>query len=314
MSKEVIFADGGLYFTYLNSLKKHYTFNARYSFGDSLSIISKEFKARTENLIKEKDNEIALFPELLKLDIEGQNLASIIEHSNNIICKDNLFDIVAHAKTVTEYENTIFLGTGFENAALTVAIAIIRSIMAGHIKFKVLGEFYYLPALLQKISKQANQSYLIMPYEFLSCTPINEFEKICLKQDLIPIFSPNKELPLNLILQKIEKNEYIPNNHAIQIDKKQQESFYNLIHELFYLPKENSSPVLQIKDKYKEYFIELDYSLNKEETICQKINSGDIPINDCKVFCDKCTPLNPVSLNMTSNKGICKIHHYFKTR
>jgi hydrogenase expression/formation protein HypD len=75
---------------------------------------------------------------------------------------------------------------------------------------------------------------------------------------------------------------------------------------------------LIIKEKYKKFDADkkFDIKIEKAQDIppgcsCHLIMVGKLYPNECKLFVDKCTPLNPIGPCMVSQEGTCSIFYKY---
>lgn len=318
---KLIIADGGLYFRYLNYIREKNIkpLNSVCVFGDAISMVDLPLLKQVLRITEQqKENIICCFPEILPLRVCGESLQKLSETEHNFHISDNLYNIIASAKKNINGE-TIYFGTGYENAGITIAVGLIRAVMAGITNFKVLGKFYSTPHLINLLNPSdtdKEKTYFIMPHEFLQTSSKVLIEKACAKKNYIPVFISNTDGELEKIIDNICQGVEVYNTIVQpQIDLAQYDQFQNILNEVFSLPDEDSnSALLQPKDKYQHFFMAPEIQNDERDFLpsCKKVVLGMQDPLSCEEFCKgNCHPENPVSPLMISSKGVCRIAHYF---
>ena len=302
------FIDGGHYFTYKQYLlQQNITLNKLSCvIGDPICFASISFRNAIQNAIN-SDQHLSCFPELQCLSVADKNLASFQSQHSGIQFKDNLYEIVADCNRLKQ--SSAFLAVGYENAAISVAIAIIRARMAGIINFKVLGEFYHLPNIISLLPEAKTETHLVFPEGWKDFIDIESVNKTCQQKNYTPVYLPTTAKDLhNKIL-----NPNITEEHTPTTPSTSEDSYAKMLHEVFEVDTDNPL-VYKPKQEYQYAFISYpkpNISLPKS---CQIITEPHKQLDDCISFQNgNCNPNKPLSESMSSGKGKCRIMHYLRS-
>ncbi|MFA8300494.1 MAG: hypothetical protein ACEPOV_10055 [Hyphomicrobiales bacterium] len=301
MRKNVLFFDGGLYYTFLsNEINNKYPDLNFYCIGgDAESLTPSCFFKNFFNLISNEDNRVYMFPDLLRLiDLSGQKIE---KERERVVLSNNLFDVVADCKKYPN-KNVVFFGIGFENAAATVSIAILRALMAGHDNFRVYGYFIYLPSLIEKYLTIYSDSIIVIPEEYTLVLGEEVFKKLCDKYNALLIVTKNNNRCIDSGISNAVNNE----EHQLPSISNQVKDYSSLLSETFEIPKDYKSLLLSFNPKYSCFDMVSEKAVGSKDFTCFDLFDHQKHVKDCSNW-NKCNANHPLCNTMISSKGVCLI-------
>lgn len=225
----------------------------------------------------------------------------------------------------------VFLGIGFETTAPTIAIAIKKACIENLENFSVFNALKTMPEAIKTLisDKDVKVDGIICPGHV--CTIIGERDFSFISKELnIPSIIAGFEdqdiiAAIYLLVDMIRANQRnLKNIYSRFVKYEGNKKAKELIDKVFQSSDSNwrglgviKNSGLQINNRYRDYDSEVKFNIkikdNKplKECICGYIIQGKKSPENCKFFCNECTPYNPLGVCMVSREGTCRIHYMY---
>jgi hydrogenase expression/formation protein HypD len=279
---------------------------------------------------KRKDTIITTFGDMIRVPATNISLAELKAKGADVRIVYGPHDAVKIAKENPQKE-VIFFAIGFETTVPLIGYEIQNGPPSN---FSVICAHKLIPAALELLISQSqlNIDGFISPGHvatIIGLQPFYIFSDAYKVPNVITGFEPNDVLLAILMLlnQKKDSKYETLNEYSRVVKPEGNKKAQEIISDVF---ESVSSPWrgigrildggLAIKKKYEEYDADkkFDVQLPKSQDIppgcsCHLVMVGKLYPYECKLFRDKCTPLNPIGPCMVSMEGTCSIYYkYYK--
>ncbi len=225
----------------------------------------------------------------------------------------------------------VFLAIGFETTAPTIALAIEKAYMENLRNFSVFSALKTMPQAIKYLisDKDVKVDGIICPGHVGTIIGERDFsfisEELKIPSVIAGFDDQDVMAAIYLLVDMIRENQinlrniygrfvrYEGNKKAKELMNKVFDNYNGNWRGLGFI--ENSG--LQINSEYSDYDAEVKFNIKVKESkalkgcICEYIIQGKKAPEDCKFFCNKCTPSNPVGVCMVSREGTCRIHYMY---
>ncbi|MFX0010079.1 MAG: hydrogenase formation protein HypD, partial [Candidatus Hermodarchaeota archaeon] len=219
---------------------------------------------------------------------------------------------------------------GFETTVPTVGYEIVNGPPPN---FSVICAYKLIPAALELLISQSQLKIdgFISPGHvstIIGLKPFKIFSDAYRVPNVIAGFEPNDVLlGILILLQQIKNKKFETLNEYSRVVKPEGNKIaQKIINDVF---KPVSSPWrgigrifdggLAIRPEFEKYDAEKKFSIQigKSQDIppgcsCHLVMVGKLSPNECKLFAEKCTPLNPIGPCMVSMEGTCSIYYKYQ--
>ena len=277
---------------------------------------------------KQKDTIITSFGDMMRVPASNLSLAELKAKGSDIRIVYGPNDAVKIALENPRKE-VIFFAIGFETTAPLIGYEIKSEPPSN---FSVLCAHKLIPAALELLISQSqiNIDGFISPGHvstIIGLKPYEIFSQAYHVPNVITGFEPNDLLlAILMLLNELKKRKYeVLNEYSRVVKPEGNKIAQGIISEVF---DTISSPWrgigrifdggLAIKEKYQEFDAEkkFEIKIKKSQDIpigcsCHLIMVGKLYPYDCKLFREKCTPINPIGPCMVSMEGACSIYYKY---
>ncbi|MBY8981575.1 MAG: hydrogenase formation protein HypD [Candidatus Lokiarchaeota archaeon] len=277
---------------------------------------------------KQKDTIITSFGDMMRVPASNLSLAELKAKGSDIRIVYGPNDAVKIALENPRKE-VIFFAIGFETTAPLIGYEIKSEPPSN---FSVLCAHKLIPAALELLISQSqiNIDGFISPGHvstIIGLKPYEIFSQAYHVPNVITGFEPNDLLlAILMLLNELKKRKYeVLNEYSRVVKPEGNKIAQGIISEVF---DTISSPWrgigrifdggLAIKEKYQEFDAEkkFEIKIKKSQDIpigcsCHLIMVGKLYPYDCKLFREKCTPINPIGPCMVSMEGTCSIYYKY---
>jgi hydrogenase expression/formation protein HypD len=276
---------------------------------------------------KRNDTIITTFGDMIRVPATNISLAELKAKGADIRIVYGPHDAIKIARENPRKE-VIFFAIGFETTAPLIGYEIQSNPPPN---FSVICAHKLIPAALELLISQSqlNIDGFISPGHvatIIGLQPFRLFSNAYKVPNVITGFEPNDVLLAILMLLKQEEdsrfetlNEY---SRVVKAEgNKKAQSIINDVFDSISSPWRGIGRILDgglaIKDKFEDFDADkkFDVKVPKSQDIppgcsCHLVMVGKLYPYECKLFREKCTPLNPIGPCMVSMEGTCSI--YFK--
>ncbi len=277
---------------------------------------------------KRDDTIITTFGDMIRVPSTKLSLAELKAMGADIRIVYGPHDAVEIARKNPDKE-VIFFAIGFETTAPLIGYEI-KSWAPSN--FSVICAHKLIPAALELLISQSQLRIdgFISPGHvstIIGLQPFKIFSDAYKVPNVIAGFEPNDVLlGILMLLQQIKNKKFETINEYSRVVKPEGNKIaQNVISEVF---KSVSSPWrgigrifdggLAIRDKYEKFDADkkFDIKIEKSQDIppgcsCHLIMVGKLSPNECELFGEICTPLNPIGPCMVSQEGTCAIFYNY---
>jgi hydrogenase expression/formation protein HypD len=298
--------------------------------GCPVCVTSKHYIDKAITYSHYSDTIITTFGDLLRVPGSHSTLEKEQANSSDIRVVYTPLDALTIARKNPE-KKVIFLGVGFETTAPGTAVVIKNAFAAGIKNFFVFSAHKIMPPAMRAIIDEGvNINGYICPghvstvtgtsiYEFipekygLPCV-ISGFEPTDILQSILMLLSQieNNRPAVEIQYKRVVKPEGNPKaRHFMEDVFQSRDEYWRGFGQI-----EKSG--LCIKEQYKEFNIEqvreifIEADEKEPGCICGDILKGLKTPLDCRLFGNRCTPLNPVGACMVSREGACQTFYKYK--
>jgi hydrogenase expression/formation protein HypD len=272
---------------------------------------------------------ITTFGDMLRVPGSESSLAEAKEDGADVRVVYGVNNAVEIAKKIDN--EVVFMSAGFETTAPTTA----SEILAGPPEnFSILSCHRLIPPALKFLieSGEVNLNALIEPGHvstIIGTKPYNIFsEKYGIPQ-VVAGFNPLDVLmAVYMILRQIKagkaevQNEYeraVREEGNLKAQQSLEEVFYITSREWRGFPEIPDS-VMEVRDEFSQYDARKKFDIKVEKVkeaptgcICGPILRGVARPEECKLFKEKCNPMNPIGACMVSKEGTCNIAYRYSS-
>ena len=277
---------------------------------------------------KRKDTIITTFGDMIRVPSTNISLAELKAKGADIRIVYGPHDAVKIAKENPDKE-VIFFAIGFETTAPLIGYEI-QSIPPPN--FSVICAHKLIPAALELLISQSqlNIDGFISPGHvatIIGLHPFQIFSDAYKVPNVITGFEPNDVLlAILMILKQKEELKYKTINEYSRVVKpegnKKAQQIINDVFEQIASPWRGIGRIidggLAIRNKYERYDADKKFNITlpKSQDIppgcsCHLVMIGKLYPHQCKLFREKCTPLNPIGPCMVSMEGTCSIYYKY---
>jgi hydrogenase expression/formation protein HypD len=277
---------------------------------------------------KRKNTIITTFGDMIRVPATNISLAELKAKGADIRIVYGPHDAVKIAKE-NPHKEVIFFAIGFETTVPLIGYEIENSPPSN---FSVICAHKLIPAALELLISQSrlNIDGFISPGHvatIIGLRPFQLFSDAYKVPNVIAGFEPNDVLLaiLMLLRQKLERKYETINEYTRVVKPEGNKKAQAIINNVF---DQISSPWrgigriidggLAIKNKFKAYDADqkFEIKLPKSQDIppgcsCHLVMVGKLYPYECKLFREKCTPLNPIGPCMVSMEGTCQIYYKY---
>ncbi len=277
---------------------------------------------------KRDDTIITTFGDMIRVPSTKLSLAELKAMGADIRIVYGPHDAVEIARKNPDKE-VIFFAIGFETTAPLIGYEIKSGAPSN---FSVICAHKLIPAALELLISQSQLRIdgFISPGHvstIIGLQPFKIFSDAYKVPNVIAGFEPNDVLlGILMLLQQIKNKKFETINEYSRVVKPEGNKIaQNVISEVF---KSVSSPWrgigrifdggLAIRDKYEKFDADkkFDIKIEKSQDIppgcsCHLIMVGKLSPNECELFGEICTPLNPIGPCMVSQEGTCAIFYNY---
>ncbi len=277
---------------------------------------------------KRNDTIITTFGDMIRVPSTKLSLAELKAMGADVRIVYGPHDAVEIARKNPDKE-VIFFAIGFETTAPLIGYEIKSGPPSN---FSVICAHKLIPAALELLISQSQLRIdgFISPGHvstIIGLKPFKIFSDAYKVPNVIAGFEPNDVLlGILMLLQQIKNKKFETLNEYSRVVKPEGNKIaQNVISEVF---DSVSSPWrgigrildggLAIRDKYEEFDADkkFDIKIEKSQDIppgcsCHLIMVGKLYPNECELFGEMCTPLNPIGPCMVSQEGTCAIFYNY---
>ena len=277
---------------------------------------------------KRDDTIITTFGDMIRVPASHLSLAESKAMGADVRIVYGPHDAVEIARDNPDKE-VIFFAIGFETTAPLIGYEIKSGPPSN---FSVICAHKLIPAALELLISQSQLRIdgFISPGHvstIIGLQPFKIFSDAYKVPNVIAGFEPNDVLlGILMLLQQIKNKKFETLNEYSRVVKPEGNKIaQNVISEVF---ESVSSPWrgigrildggLAIRDKYEKFDADkkFDIKIEKSQDIppgcsCHLIMVGKLSPNECELFGEMCTPLNPIGPCMVSQEGTCSIYYKY---
>ncbi len=226
-------------------------------------------------------------------------------------------------------QEVVFMSAGFETTAPTTASELVSGCPEN---FSILSCHRLIPPALQFLieSGEVNLNALIEPGHvstIIGTHPYDIFsEKYGIPQ-VVAGFNPLDVLmSVYMILKQIHEGKaLVQNEYQRAVREEGNLKAQKLLEEVFYIKTREwrgfpdiPDSVYEVRDEFSQYNAREKFDLHVEPSpevaigcICGPILRGVARPEDCNLFKEQCTPINPIGACMVSKEGTCNIAYRY---
>jgi hydrogenase expression/formation protein HypD len=272
---------------------------------------------------------ITTFGDMLRVPGSESSLAEAKEDGADVRVVYGVNNAVEIAKKLDN--EVVFMSAGFETTAPTTASEILSGPPEN---FSILSCHRLIPPALKFLieSGEVNLNALIEPGHvstIIGTKPYNIFsEKYGIPQ-VVAGFNPLDILmAVYMILRQIKagkaevQNEYeraVREEGNLKAQQSLEEVFYITSREWRGFPEIPDS-VMEVRDEFSQYDARKKFDIKVKKVkeaptgcICGPILRGVARPEECKLFKEKCNPMNPIGACMVSKEGTCNIAYRYSS-
>jgi hydrogenase expression/formation protein HypD len=277
---------------------------------------------------RRKDTIITTFGDMIRVPATNLSLAELKATGADVRIVYGPHDAIKIANDNPSKE-VIFFAIGFETTVPTIGYEIINGPTSN---FSVICAYKLIPAALELLISQSQLRIdgFISPGHvstIIGLEPFKIFSDAYKVPNVIAGFEPNDVLlGIAMILKQIKDSNFETLNEYSRVVKPEGNiKAQEIISEVF---ESVSSPWrgigrvydggLAIKKKYEEYDADkkFDIKIEKSQDIppgcsCHLVMVGKLYPNECPLFREECTPINPIGPCMVSMEGTCSIYYKY---
>jgi hydrogenase expression/formation protein HypD len=277
---------------------------------------------------KRKDTIITTFGDMIRVPATNISLAELKARGADVRIVYGPNEAIKIAKNNPNKE-VIFFAIGFETTVPTIGFEILNNPPNN---FSVISAHKLIPAALELLIgiDRLNIDGFISPGHvatIIGLEPFKIFSDAYRVPNVIAGFEPNDVLlGIRMLLKQVlNKNYETLNEYSRVVKPEGNVKAQEIISEVF---ESVSSPWrgigrildggLEIREKYSKYDTneKLDIQIKNTQDIppgcsCHLVMTGKIQPEECKLFREKCTPINPIGPCMVSQEGTCSIHYKY---
>jgi len=277
---------------------------------------------------KRENTIITTFGDMIRVPASNLSLADLKATGGDVRIVYGPHDAIKIAKENPNKE-IIFFAIGFETTAPLIGYEIQSGPPSN---FSVICAYKLIPAALELLISQSQLRIdgFISPGHvstIIGLQPFKIFSDAYRVPNVIAGFEPNDVLlGILMLLQQIKSKKFETLNEYSRVVKPEGNKIaQEIISDVF---ESVSSPWrgigrvldggLAIRDKYEKFDADkkFDIKIGKAQDIppgcsCHLIMVGKLYPNECKLFADECTPLNPIGPCMVSQEGTCSIFYKY---
>ncbi|PKL66197.1 MAG: hydrogenase formation protein HypD [Methanobacteriales archaeon HGW-Methanobacteriales-1] len=279
--------------------------------------------------LADKGVTITTFGDMLRVPGSRSSLAEAKEDGADVRVVYGVNNAVEIAQKMDN--EVVFMSAGFETTAPTTA----SELLAGPPEnFSILSCHRMIPPALQFLieSGEVNLNALIEPGHVATIIGTKPYEPFSEKYGIPQVvagFNPLDILmAVYMILRQIKvgkaevQNEYkraVREEGNIKAQKALEEVFYITSREWRGFPEIPDS-VMEVRDEFSQFNAREKFDIKVERVkeaptgcICGPILRGVARPEECKLFKEECTPMNPIGACMVSKEGTCNIAHRYSS-
>ena len=279
--------------------------------------------------IGKRDNTIiTTFGDMIRVPATNLSLAELKAKGADVRIVYGPHDAIKIARENPDKE-VIFFAIGFETTAPLIGYEIQNGPPSN---FSVICAYKLIPAALELLISQSqlNIDGFISPGHvsaIIGLQPFKIFSDAYKVPNVIAGFEPNDVLlSILMILRQIKNKKYETLNEYSRVVKPEgnlvAQGIMNDVFQSVSSPWRGIGRILDgglaIRDKYEKFDADkkFDIKIGKAQDIppgcsCHLIMVGKLSPTECKLFRDKCTPLNPIGPCMVSQEGTCSIYYKY---
>ncbi|MDP3034839.1 MAG: hydrogenase formation protein HypD [Methanobacteriaceae archaeon] len=279
--------------------------------------------------LAEKGVTITTFGDMLRVPGSESSLAEAKEDGADVRIVYGVNNAVEIAQKLDN--EVVFMSAGFETTAPTTA----SELLAGPPEnFSILSCHRMIPPALQFLieSGEVNLNALIEPGHVATIIGTKPYEIFSEKYGIPQVvagFNPLDVLmAVYMILRQIKagkaevQNEYkraVREEGNLKAQKALDDVFYITSREWRGFPEIPDS-VMEVRDEFSQFNAREKFDIKVERVkeaptgcICGPILRGVARPEECKLFKEECTPMNPIGACMVSKEGTCNIAHRYSS-
>ncbi|MDO8870808.1 MAG: hydrogenase formation protein HypD [Methanobacteriaceae archaeon] len=279
--------------------------------------------------LAEKGVTITTFGDMLRVPGSRSSLAEAKEDGADVRVVYGVNNAVEIAQKMDN--EVVFMSAGFETTAPTTA----SELLAGPPEnFSILSCHRMIPPALQFLieSGEVNLNALIEPGHVATIIGTKPYEPFSEKYGIPQVvagFNPLDILmAVYMILRQIKagkaevQNEYkraVREEGNLKAQKALDDVFYITSREWRGFPEIPDS-VMEVRDEFSQFNAREKFDIKVERVkeaptgcICGPILRGVARPEECKLFKEECTPMNPIGACMVSKEGTCNIAHRYSS-
>lgn len=277
---------------------------------------------------KRENTIITTFGDMIRVPASNLSLAELKAKGADVRIVYGPHDAIKIAKENPDKE-IIFFAIGFETTAPLIGYEIQSGPPSN---FSVICAYKLIPAALELLISQSQLRIdgFISPGHvstIIGLEPFKIFSDAYRVPNVIAGFEPNDVLlGILMLLQQIKNKKFETLNEYSRVVKPEGNKIaQEIIADVF---QSVSSPWrgigrvldggLAIRDKYEKFDADkkFDIKIEKSQDIppgcsCHLVMVGKLYPSECKLFAEKCTPLNPIGPCMVSQEGTCSIFYKY---
>ena len=277
---------------------------------------------------KRENTIITTFGDMIRVPASNLSLAELKAEGADVRIVYGPHDAIKIAKENPNKE-IIFFAIGFETTAPLIGYEIQNGPPSN---FSVICAYKLIPAALELLISQSQLRIdgFISPGHvstIIGLQPFKIFSDAYRVPNVIAGFEPNDVLlGILMLLRQIKTKKFETLNEYSRVVKPEGNKIaQEIIADVF---KSVSSPWrgigrvldggLAIREKYEKFDADkkFDIKINKSQDIppgcsCHLIMVGKLYPNECELFAEECTPLNPIGPCMVSQEGTCSIYYKY---
>ena len=277
---------------------------------------------------KRDDTIITTFGDMIRVPATNLSLAELKAMGADVRIVYGPHDAVEIARENPDKE-VIFFAIGFETTAPLIGYEIKSGPPSN---FSVICAHKLIPAALELLISQSQLRIngFISPGHvstIIGLQPFKIFSDAYKVPNVIAGFEPNDVLlGILILLQQIKNKKFETVNEYSRVVKPEGNIIaQKIIADVF---QSVSSPWrgigrildggLAIRDKYEQFDAEKKFNIKIEKSqdippgcSCHLIMVGKLYPNECELFAEECTPLNPIGPCMVSQQGTCAIFYNY---
>lgn len=277
---------------------------------------------------KKNNTIITTFGDMIRVPASNLSLADLKAKGGDVRIVYGPHDAIKIANENPQKE-VVFFAIGFETTVPTIGYEIINGPPPN---FSVICAYKLIPAALELLISQSQLRIdgFISPGHvstIIGLEPFKIFSDAYKVSNVIAGFEPNDVLlGILMLLHQIKNKKFETLNEYSRVVKPEGNKIaQKIINDVF---KPVSSPWrgigrildggLAIRSEYDKYDADKKFDIKIEKSLdippgcsCHLVMVGKLYPNECKLFAEKCTPLNPIGPCMVSQEGTCSIFYKY---